>query len=48
MALRGATLLNNPEKCTMEGKGVEHHLPAKASNMEIVRESPWQEKRRNP
>lgn len=33
MALRGATLLNYPEKCTMEGKGLDHHLPGRASNM---------------
>src|SRR6185437_4073451 len=34
MALRGSTLLNYPEKCTMEGKGLDHHWPGRASNME--------------
>jgi bifunctional non-homologous end joining protein LigD len=28
MAVPVATLLNYPEKCTTEGKGLEHHLPA--------------------
>jgi bifunctional non-homologous end joining protein LigD len=35
MAVPDATLLNYPEKCTMEDKGLEHHFPAKASNMVV-------------
>jgi hypothetical protein len=38
MAVPDATLLNYPEKCTMEGKGVEHRLPGRASNMDVGRE----------
>jgi bifunctional non-homologous end joining protein LigD len=34
MALRGSTLLNYPEKCTMEGKGLDHPVAGRASNME--------------
>jgi len=30
MAVPDATLLNYPEKCTMEGKGLEHVLPGKS------------------
>lgn len=33
MAVRDATLLNYPEKCTMKGKGLGHHLSGKASNI---------------
>jgi bifunctional non-homologous end joining protein LigD len=35
MAVPDATLLNYPEKCTMEDKGLEHHFPGKASNMVV-------------
>src|SRR6478672_5022881 len=35
MAVPDATLLNYPEKCTMEDKGLEHDLPGKASNMVV-------------
>ncbi len=35
MAVQDATLLNYPEKCTMEDKGLEHDLPGKASNMVV-------------
>jgi hypothetical protein len=41
MAVPDATLLNNPEKCTTEGKALEHHLPGIASNMQVVWEFPW-------
>jgi hypothetical protein len=37
-------LLNYPEKCTMKGKGLGHHLPGKASNIEVVREYSWPKK----
>jgi hypothetical protein len=46
MALRHATLWYYREKCTMEGKGLEHHLSGKASNMDIQREFPWPKKSR--
>ena len=35
MAFPDATLLNYPEKCTMEGKGPDNHLAVGASNMEL-------------
>jgi hypothetical protein len=44
MVVPDATLLNNPEKCTMEGKGLEHHAAGKASNMEVAGEFVWPKK----